>query len=118
MLPELSTVLYYAMQSKAITSPKSGNFIHNLHPLIVSRSLPNVYQMFLDPLFATFYKNIRVLTLKNMIFRPYKKPFQPNFDRKLVFNGLKKPFLSDKTRVGHLFFSKKRSDLCVLFRSL
>ena len=70
MLPELSTILNYTMQSEAVTSLKTGYFTGHLHLLIVSRSLHNVYQVFLDPFIATFYKNIMVLSLKNVMFMP------------------------------------------------
>ena len=38
MLLELSTVLYYAMNSKAVTSLKTGNFVRHFGTLIVIRS--------------------------------------------------------------------------------
>ena len=38
MLPELSTVLYYAMNSEAVTSLKTGNFVRHFGTLIVIRS--------------------------------------------------------------------------------
>ena len=82
---------------------KICNFVCHLDPRTEIKSLPNVYQGFLDPFFLTFYKKIRVSSLKNMTFRPQKIAFRPIFCRIPVFKGLNIFFISHK----NLFFCQK-----------
>ena len=48
---------------------KTCNFVLHFDTLLDIRSLSNFFKEFFDPLFLNFRKNIRLLSLKNLIFR-------------------------------------------------
>ena len=99
-----SRAFYYATQAGAVESAKLVALYFILTLFQLSDSYQLFFKVFLDPFLMNFLKNIRVLSFKNLKFRPQKKAFRPIFCQKRVFKGLNIKFLRSYT----LFFLNRQ----------